>query len=271
MDNPVDQVRQILACDELEAKRLLKDCNGNVELAIETGLDPTRSQTARGSAWAKRRGGAPGPASGSTPEASRVAGSAPPSIPVPKVPPPPAPTPAAPVEPEDPIAARVFEITGCSKEQAIQLVSENGGDLEAALRAYAEGGRIAAAVVSAPAAAAPPAQDSAAASSPTDIEVNVVYALDRNWHGRPQEVDKCLSLIQGEHVQVLWTDGRKGGWVYAEVVGSAAASPEDKREKGYCPEAILMAPRPRAGVVKKGSRVRGVTTFKPPLEVGGFL
>eukprot|EP00971_Amphidinium_carterae_P119163 2360557-Amphidinium_carterae.1 len=175
MEESLATLEQILQCDTAEAKRLLRECNGDVNLAVEIALDRASGDARPTGAWGR----------------TAPALAPPPGVRILQHPPKAAPVPPTPMEPVDPVVAQLADITGCAIEEAARLMADHG-NLEAALRAYTMGSGVVASNF-----APPPSLEDRWAEQSTDVEVGMVYVTERNWHNmRPEERETCLSVVQ---------------------------------------------------------------------------
>eukprot|EP00927_Polykrikos_kofoidii_P073717 TRINITY_DN69736_c0_g1_i2.p1 TRINITY_DN69736_c0_g1~~TRINITY_DN69736_c0_g1_i2.p1 ORF type:complete len:671 (-),score=152.49 TRINITY_DN69736_c0_g1_i2:124-2136(-) len=168
---------------------------------------------------------------------------------------------------------QVADITGCTLEEARQLLAQHDGNLEAAIRAHVAKEKVAKVGQSTPSPSsgrnAPGNGQAQSGKDGAPIPANNVLPLgvrmcSQHWQG-PSSGSVCLKLVRGAHVNVTWVDGQAGGWAYGSLV-------EEPGNCGYCPQEVLVPVPPRAmKPISVGERLRVNATFEPPRFVDGYL
>lgn len=84
-------------------------------------------------------------------------------------------------------------------------------------------------------------------------------------HWRPrQELTQMIRLLQGERLQVTWTDGNAGGWAYGSTL-------EDPSVTGYFPQDTLAEVEREARPRAVGEAYGVLQRFDDPEEITGYL
>jgi len=89
------------------------------------------------------------------------------------------------------------------------------------------------------------------------------YCCCRHWRPR-DDLPECLRLIQGERMEVSWSEPSEDGWAYGFAL-------EDSAHPGYFPQAVLRAPMRQPVPRIVGEHISVANTFAEPEHISGYL